>query len=266
MLDIHSHNIAIERDNTRYILYDASMNSGIHSVIGTGSPIRKLFDPLFLKTQQLADKVARGRGETIFFRIDKTQFVLRHYHRGGLAAQVCSDRYLWLGLKQTRAYREFAMLLSLSASNLSAPRPFAAHVIHHGCYYQADIITHAIVDTETLSERLQYSVIDDIVWKDIGETIATFHRKGVYHADLNANNIMLNSNNDVSMIDFDKAGFKDPNNASWRQRNLQRLERSLTKLSENNTIFYFNDKNWAQLEQGYYSAWNAAGSASNKIL
>ena len=249
-----------------YILYDASLNSDIHAAIGTGLPIKKLFDPLFLKTQQLVDKVAQGRGETIFFRVNESRLVLRHYHRGGLAAKVCSDRYLWLGLKYTRAYRELAVLLSLSASNLSAPKPFAARVICDGCCYRADIITHALADTETLSERLQYGVIDNAVWQKIGETITKFHREGVYHADLNAHNILLNSNNDVFIIDFDKARFKDPNNASWRQRNLQRLQRSLTKLNKNSTIFYFNDKNWAQLERSYYSAWSAALTVSDKLL
>ena len=244
-------NIAIERNEGCYILYDRLLYNRIHSTMGTELPIKKLFDPLFLKTQQLVSKVARGRGETIFFSIDKTPLVLRHYHRGGVAARVSSDCYLWSGLKQTRAYRELDMLLSLSLENLPVPKPFAARVIRRGCCYRADIITHFIADTETLSQRLQESAINHTVWQKMGEIISTLHRKGVYHADLNAHNIMLNSSNDVFVIDFDKSRFKDPKNTSWQLHNLQRLQRSLMKLNNSNATFHFSDKNWIQLQQGY---------------
>ena len=202
--------------------------------------------------QQLVDKVAQGRAETLFFSIDKTALVLRHYHRGGLVAKLSSDRYLWLGLKQTRAYRELAILLSLARKNLPAPKPFAARIIHSGCYYRADIITHTLADTETLSQRLRHNVIDTAVWREIGSTIARFHRAGVYHADLNAHNIMLNGHNEVFIIDFDKAQLKNPGQPSWRRENLQRLHRSLNKLSNDSNVFYFNERDWVDLEQGYF--------------
>ena len=246
--------IIIERNKGYYVLYDSSLNESIHPTVDKELPIKKLFDPTFLKTQQLVNKIAQGRGETVFFNFDKAPLVLRHYHRGGLAAKISSDSYLWLGLKRTRAYRELAILLELSKSHLPVPKPFAARVIHSGCYYQADIITHVIADTETLSQRLQEGAIGHTVWQTIGKTIATFHQKGVYHADLNANNIMLNKSSEVFIIDFDKARFQDPSNTSWQQQNLQRLRRSLVKLSKNSAVFHFDENNWAQLRQSYDKA------------
>ena len=246
--------MVIERDKGCYILYVSLLNESTHSAMHKELPIKNLFDPTFLKTQQLVNKIAQGRGEAVFFNIDETPLVLRHYHRGGLAAKISSDRYLWLGLKQTRAYRELAMLLELSKSNLPVPRPFAARVVQSGCCYRADIITYALVDTETLSQQLQGGAIDHTVWQKIGETISRLHQQGVYHADLNAHNIMLNSDDEVFIIDFDKARFKDSDNISWQRQNLQRLRRSLIKLNKNNTLFHFNENNWAELKQGYDKA------------
>ena len=249
--------IIINKSREMYILYSSSTDMLLNEdnkVMGTSLPLKKLFDPTFLKNQQLVNKVAQGRGETIFFNIDNTPLVLRHYHRGGLVAKVFKDHYLWVGLEQTRAYRELAMLMNLSTNNLPAPKPFAARIVRTGCFYRADIITHALIDTETFTERLQSNTIDDKVWQTIGETIAQFHQNGIYHADLNAHNILLNSNNDVFIIDFDKAKFKDASDNSWRQQNLQRLKRSLIKLSDNNVIPCFDKNNWTTLEQSYHKS------------
>ena len=247
--------IIINKNGGSYILYDPSTQAWLASadITATESPItiEKLFDAKFLKTQQLVDKIAQGRAETIFFSIDNTSLVLRHYHRGGLVARLSSDCYLWLGLARTRAYRELAMLTSLSTSNLPAPKPFAIRVIHNGFYYRADIITHALADTETLSQQLQRGPVDHVVWREIGATIAKFHERGVYHADLNAHNILLNGNRQVFVIDFDKARFENPGIDIWRQQNLQRLYRSLVKLNKNSAAFYFSDHDWSQLKQGY---------------
>ena len=256
---VASSEIIVSKSTGLYILYNSSistfLNNEVDLVTDTALPIQDLFDPKFLKKQQLIDKNVRGRGETVFFTINNTPLVLRHYYRGGLAAYISRDRYLWRGVKQTRAYRELVMLTSLSANNLPAPKPFAARIVHNGCFYQADIITHAVTDTETLTQRLQHSTIDDTVWGIIGKTIAQFHQKGIYHADLNAHNILLNSNNSVFIIDFDKAKFKDANDSTWRQQNLQRLQRSIVKLRQNHAIHYFDENYWTKLEQSYYSAW-----------
>lgn len=250
-----SQRITIEKEKGRYLLYQGTaLDHKLPSITHGPLSIKQLFDPALLKARRLTDKIARGRGETFFFHIDETALVLRHYHRGGLAATVSRDRYLWLGLRHTRAYRELVMLLGLSANQLPVPRPFAARVIREGYCYRADIITHTLTDTETLGQRLQHGPIDDTGWRKIGATIAAFHKQGVYHADLNADNILLNSHHHVFIIDFDKACFRDPNHIWWRHHNLQRLKRSLIKYRKQRTVFYTSDANWIQLEKGYDQA------------
>jgi 3-deoxy-D-manno-octulosonic acid kinase len=66
-------------------------------------------------------------------------------------------------------------------------------------------------------------------WQAVGATVARFHRAGVMHADLNAQNILLDDQFGVFLVDFDKSR-KMPADQSWQKANLERLNRSLLKL------------------------------------
>ena len=59
--------------------------------------------------------------------------------------------------------------------------------------------------------------------------LARFHRAGLDHADLNAHNILLDAAGNPWLIDFDRSRRRA--DGSWRQSNLDRLARSLAKLS-----------------------------------
>ncbi|GIT38036.1 MAG: hypothetical protein Ct9H300mP6_19040 [Gammaproteobacteria bacterium] len=48
------------------------------------------------------------------------------------------------------------------------------------------------------------SMISDL-WKNTGSCIASFHMKGFYHHDLNIENILIDSDQNVFLLDFDKA-------------------------------------------------------------
>jgi 3-deoxy-D-manno-octulosonic acid kinase len=58
--------------------------------------------------------------------------------------------------------------------------------------------------------------------------VARFHRAGVWHADLNAHNVLVTADG-LYLIDFDRGRMRIPSPA-WQQANLQRLRRSLLKL------------------------------------
>jgi len=62
----------------------------------------------------------------------------------------------------------------------------------------------------------------------VGEAIHRFHAAGGWHADLNANNLLLTAET-VTIIDLDR-GRCDCTNPSKQHRNLNRLVRSLHKL------------------------------------
>ncbi len=193
---------------------------------------------------------AEGRGTTFFVNYHGLEFALRHYHRGGLIARWSADRYLWTGLKSNRAWRELHLLQTLRERNLPVPRPVAAQVIRHGLLYTADIMTRRIPGAKAVGQLLANDSLDTGHWAAMGGVIRRFHSQGVYHADLNANNIMLDAGGRFYLIDFDRGCIRRPRR-SWQQRNLQRLHRSLTKLQGAQETFHFSEKNWQDLLAGY---------------
>jgi 3-deoxy-D-manno-octulosonic acid kinase len=87
-------------------------------------------------------------------------------------------------------------------------------------------------------------------WRNVGRTVRAFHNAGVYHADLNAHNVMLNDNGDVYLIDFDKGEIR-PAASGWQQANIDRFQRSLQKLSSQISPFYYSQIVWQHFMQGY---------------
>jgi 3-deoxy-D-manno-octulosonic acid kinase len=67
------------------------------------------------------------------------------------------------------------------------------------------------------------------LWENVGRCIRQFHRAGVWHADLNARNILLNEELKVFLVDFDRARLMNGTEVNGK-RNLERLKRSLQKL------------------------------------
>lgn len=229
-----------EQVENGYIIYDAQLAGQIST---------QWFEPEYWRAHAELQTVTAGRGQAWFIRHQQKSYVLRHYCRGGLVARITPDRYLWTGLEKTRAWREYRLLVNLEALGLPAPRPLAARVLRHGAFYRADLLTQRIPDSQPLSRILVERSLDDRLWRNIGECIRAFHRHHIYHADLNAHNILLDNRMQIYLIDFDKSAMV--RDGSWQQRTLQRLQRSLRKLQSQNRQFHFGEANWRNLLAGY---------------
>lgn len=210
------------------------------------------FTPDYWLSLHKVTQTERGRGASWFVDADGQEWVLRHYRRGGLVARYIEEHYLWLGLESTRAWREWKLLAGLYDSGLPVPLPVAARACRHGLVYKADIITQRIPGALSLAQRLSGESYDDRCWKAVGETVARFHQAGIYHADLNAHNIMLNKDGQVFLIDFDRGEKRSA--GPWQQANLQRLHHSLSKLKRYYKEFYFAENNWQELLASYQAA------------
>ena len=160
---------------------------------------------------------------------DPGEWVLRHYRRGGLPAKLVSDLYLWPGLELTRPWREWQLLAELHTLGLPVPRPVAARVARNGVAYRGDLITRRIPAAHSLAELLQRKAAPP--WRGIGACIRRFHEAGVWHADLNAHNVLVDREAAVWLVDFDRSERRRPA-PDWRQGNLERLQRSLRKLGQ----------------------------------
>lgn len=192
---------------------------------------------------------AAGRGGVVFIETPVGACALRHYHRGGLVARVSADAYLWTGAARTRAFREFRLLAELQQRGLPVSPPVAACYLRDGFTYRADLLTRR-VDGETLALLLGQDRLDAALAERVGRTIADFHSAGVWHADLNAHNILVGPDAVVTLIDFDRGRLLKPRFA-WQQSNLQRLQRSLHKLGARRQPA-FDARFWHPLLAGYH--------------
>ena len=197
-----------------------------------------------------------GRGNTMFVGNVPRQFVLRHYMRGGLIGKVNRDSYIYSGADKTRAFMEWRLLDKLASNNMRVPRPAAARYTQRGTFYTADIITVRVPDIVPLSQYIADHDPGEAFWNSVGASIYEFHQAGVYHADMNAYNVQIDSDGLLWMLDFDKGRLRTP--GAWQQKTLSRLHRSLHKIVGLDPRLRFRAANWEQLIEGYFDASRSA--------
>ncbi len=194
----------------------------------------------------------RGRGAAVFFNCDGVPLVLKQYRRGGMIGRLVARRYVYTGLESTRVWREFRLLHQLARMGLPVPQVVAAEIERKSrVFYQGQLITVEITNAKTLAEWIEHSAITEPVWESIGSTIRRFHDQGVYHDDLNANNIMLDSAGKIWLIDFDKGSVGSRRGERWKRGNLNRLQRSLVKIRTRVANLHFTQSDWSSLKKGY---------------
>jgi 3-deoxy-D-manno-octulosonic acid kinase len=208
-----------------------------------------IFDPNFWSARSELSAVNAGRGAAWFLESGPHRWVLRHYRRGGFMARFSDDRYLWTGEARVRAFSEYRLLARLTDLGLPVPRPLGARYRRVGLSYRCDLITQRIEGANPLSSMLAVRALGDATWHTIGATIGRLHRAGVDHADLNAHNVLLDSQGVVSVIDFDRSRVRPP--GGWAARNLRRLNRSLAKIARDLPTDRFGAKDWECFLAGY---------------
>ena len=126
-----------------------------------------------------------------------------------------------------------------------------ARYVRNGLSYRADLITKQIPGAHTLAQRLAARDLDAALATRVGRTLANFHAQGIWHADLNANNLLIDGGGKVWLIDFDRCGKRKPAMV-WQQANLQRLLRSFRKLHADKQMNDFNEVFWHPMLAAYH--------------
>ena len=175
------------------------------------------------------DSNTAGRGSVLFIPGQTGTWVLKQYLRGGMARHISDKHYLYTGVNHTRMVAEFRLLQQMCRWQLPVPRPVAALMLRSGCLYSGSLISEKINALGTLGEICTAMTLPEQQWQAIGACLARFHKRNIYHADLNANNIML-AEDGVFLIDFDKGKIKKQGQQKWQEDNLARLRRSLDKI------------------------------------
>ncbi len=209
----------IREDSTGAILFDAAVSPQVDA---------DWFMPEAWRERGALRQQAGGRGGVAIIDTPAGECVLRHYRRGGLVAAWMGDRYLWTGADRTRSFREFRLLGVIASLGLPGPQAVACRYQRSGLFYTADLITRRIAHSTTLAGCLAAGLLDSELAELVGALVARFHRAGIWHADLNAHNVLVTSD-ELYLIDFDRGCQRPPSDA-WQQANLLRLRRSLVKL------------------------------------
>lgn len=224
------------------ILYDKELIS---------ESVESCFDVKYWHSQDRVIGSAQGRGTTWFVEMTTLPAALRHYYRGGLFGKLIKDHYWFCGWSNTRSFQEFNLLHELHKLGVHVPRPIAARSVKRMFCYKADILTEKINNARDLVDILQVSTLASDIYLQIGMEVRKLHDANVNHTDLNIHNILLDVNNKVWIIDFDKCYKNDSLNKTWKKSNLERLERSFHKELKKSNIFWKEDSDWAAFKAGY---------------
>ncbi|EGU33591.1 3-deoxy-D-manno-octulosonic acid kinase [Vibrio scophthalmi] len=187
----------------------------------------EIFDANYWQANNKVVGSAKGRGTTWFVQLDSMQGALRHYRRGGLFGKLVEDHYWFSGWDKTRSAAEFSLLLSLREAGVNVPKPIAARAVKSGLTYQADLLSERIPAARDLVSILQEKPLPTEIYQRIGLEIRKMHDAGVNHTDLNIHNILLDKQDKVWIIDFDKCHQQE--GYDWKSENMARLKRSFIK-------------------------------------
>lgn len=210
--------------------------------------VKYAFDAEYWQQQDRIIGSATGRGTTWFIELDSVQAALRHYRRGGLFGKIVQDSYFFLGIEKTRSFLELKLLQRLNEAGVNVPRPIAARVLKRSLTYQADLLSEKVSNAQDLVAILEQRSLTDCEYRKVGVEIRKMHLAGVNHTDLNIHNILIDSNNEVWVIDFDKCIID--HGGSYDKSNLSRLLRSFRKERKKRNIRW-KEENFSSLIRGY---------------
>lgn len=166
------------------------------------------------------------------------RMIVKHYEHGGLFRKITRD--LFLG--NSRPFRELAVLEVASQKGIPVPEVLAARVDRiFGPFYKGEIVYKEIPDSANLLEYLKrlnerpmgerISLKRKII-NSLAQAIKKMHISGIYHADLNVKNVLIQNRGEaprIYLVDFDCSKIRKNLPLRVRIKNLARFNRSCEK-------------------------------------
>ncbi|MAM02474.1 MAG: hypothetical protein CMH51_02810 [Myxococcales bacterium] len=160
-------------------------------------------------------------------------WAVRHYLRGGRVTTHLGD--LYIGIGKPRPFWEIKAIETARTRGIRTPAAVCGATYSFGAAYRCDLITETIPGVRTLADLLleQNDLIRSLnSLARAGDLIRSLDDAGVYHVDLNANNILLPQKlgEPAWVVDFDRARVTAPGSTSFANRMKHRLIRSILKI------------------------------------
>ena len=169
---------------------------------------------------------------------DGRHLLLRQYRRGGLLRHINASRYL----SPRRALDEIRVCREAASRGVPVPVAIGAILEQAALFWQCWLAVEEIEDASDLGAYLrrlpavptrEIAVEKRLLTDALAAAIRQMHDAGLWHADLQARNILLRrspSGVEVFFIDLDKSRIADPLPEKRRAANLRRLNRSILKM------------------------------------
>lgn len=225
----------------------------VYAPKGNNTIHQQWFEPDFWEGKNAVVAVRIGRGKTYFIADSGRTMVLRRYLRGGMVRHLSNDKFFRQGLKNSRVFAEINLLDFLLNQGINVPRPIAGLVTVSGLTYRNAILIEAIPNSHDFHSVLCDTEIAENVWVNAGNMVKKMHCAGVYHHDLNIHNLLVDNDEQVWIIDFDRCEQRPLKKSAvkWQEANLARLKRSLSKEQARTPSYHFDDTQWAAFMAGY---------------
>lgn len=153
--------------------------------------------------------------------------VVKPYRRGGFIQRLFSDRYLYFGRRRCRM--EYDMLQRVRRLNVKAARPLA-WAYEKRLLYRCWLVTELIPSSLTLAD-LSHSdpaAAKRYTWRT-SEQIRILIRHRILHVDLHPGNVLVGTDGQVHLIDFDRARRYRRSTAALGRRYRSRWQRAVRK-------------------------------------
>jgi len=153
--------------------------------------------------------------------------VIKYYRRGGAIRYLIKQRYLKYG--KTRCQIEYELLQKVRNLGINAPEP-VAFAYRGRLFYQCWLVTREIKDHQTL---VQISRSNEeharMVMKEVVKQVSMLIKNKILHVDLHPGNVIVDNQNQVYLLDFDKGGIFTGEANALRSRYRRRWDRAIQK-------------------------------------
>ena len=167
------------------------------------------FDPghlldLLAKPGEPATGVLGGRGSVIFGHLEPLgSLAIKQYRRGGVFGRLIRSAHFGPGA--SRAEKEFSLLQKVRSLGGNVPEP-VAFIKQGKLIYQTWLVMREIPARRNLTEfaRAEQDQLDRLI-DDVVREIRLLIDNGILHVDLHPGNVLVDADEKVHLLDFDKA-------------------------------------------------------------
>ncbi len=188
----------------------------------------ELLTNIFSSSSSRGRAVLEGRAPVHFITLPEVgPVVVKTYRRGGVLSWINRDRYVKSG--QLRSQREFDFLIAAQKAGVRVPVP-VAYVVTRAWFYKAWLVTREVKGHQSFARLCRVNPEKARTFiPEISRNIACLIKQGIHHVDLHPGNIILDKNNTVFVIDFDKACWCSKNETRLAEAYQNRWARAVHK-------------------------------------